>query len=99
MLGRDARDLGHDRRERDLLGIVDVHGHLRPLALAGQPERTHSRKAAAGLAQLRRHRSCDLRVRRVELDVEGDQRLTRRDEGRAGGRVRLLGAEVRHEIA
>src|SRR5256885_2345446 len=84
----------------DPLGrVVMLTGARRPLPPAGQAEGPDPGQATAGLPQACRNRPRDLGVRCIELDVEGDQRLTGGDERRSGGGVRLGRAEVGLELA
>ena len=92
----DARD---DVVQRRGLPVLDVHAHLdEPRARQVEAERAHSRKAAAALADERRHL---LRGRELaaQIDVERDQRASGADEDCAGGRVEALRPEVRRQLA
>src|SRR5215213_4458849 len=98
VLCREPRDLRDDLRQGHRAGVVDVHRDLRALALARQPEGADSRQPTARLAHLRGDLAGDLGVRRVELDVEGDERLAGRDQGGARARMWFLRSKIGPEL-
>ena len=96
---RLALDFLEHRVYRRASVIGQVHRDLRDASMfQRQPERLHSRKAAAGLTDGRRDRARSRDIRRIEMNVEGDERHPGADDGGAGGRVGRRLAEVRQPV-
>jgi SAM-dependent methyltransferase len=93
-------DARQDVVQRGRLIVLDVHAHLCvPGTWQGQPERTHARKTPALLPHDGGDLACQVRVGRVEVDVEGDQRPPRADDHATRARIQPSGSEVRGELA